>query len=126
MDSHDALLSNLVDHCVGAGNPSMALLSEGKLPKTWASKYLALLDRASNVWRSERAWPRELVGCLHFAAMLLPGRYDVWKRSYFKGNPHTERQLAKVCGASAVFLVSGIAGRETGGVELDEDGSESR
>jgi len=123
VESHDALLSNLVDHCVGARNPSMALLSEGKLPKNWASKYLALLDRASNAWRDERVWPRELVGCLHFVSQLLPGRYEAWKRSYFKGDPHTERQLARVCGASAIFLISGIAGRETAGIEL-EDGSQ--
>lgn len=114
MDAKAALLNTLVDHCLGAGNPTVASVSEGNF------------ERASDTWKDESVWPRELVGCLVFVSQLLRIRYEAWRQTRHGGNESTERQLGQVRGASHVFLIQGVVGREVGGVELSDGDEEER
>ena len=65
-----------------------------------------------------------MYGPEHFVARLLPARYEVWERTAVRGNANTERQLRQVSGATHLFLIRGIAGREVQAVVLEDDDGE--
>lgn len=108
MESPEALKNRLVEHVLGAGKPTNALLNTGTLPGDWVEKYLALLERVVAIWREQATWPREIVGAVHFASFYLNIRYDAW-RSWTGGrNAQTEAGLARIRGPSELFLLAGI------------------
>ena len=53
MKPTEKLLHNLYDHCVGSGNPTLDLVERGIFPANWVSRFLALVKRASSVWKDE-------------------------------------------------------------------------
>ena len=106
-EAHDQLIQNLVSH-VFHRDASSSLMEGGRFPANWASTYLALLDRASNVWREQPAWPREVVGAIHFASFYLPVRYDAWKGLSGAENVATEKTLRHIRLRSEWFLLAGV------------------
>ena len=113
------LLDQLVGHCIGVGNPSMPLMSEGRFPKNWASEYEALLRRAEVEWSDAETWPRELVGCLYFVSTILPTRYELWVRTHGKRHEPTNRALGSLAVRSRLFLLRGLPKSEVEEVELE-------
>lgn len=109
-ESTERLIENLVAH-VFDGDVSSSLLEHGSFPPNWVSRYVALLERASNVFRDQPSWPRELVGTVHFASFYLEGRYDLWRRTSGRANERTEAMLREIRGPSEIFLLAGITGR---------------
>lgn len=109
--SAQELAENLVAHVLDSG-VSQSLIDQGRFPANWVTRYLALVERATNVWRDEPAWPREVVGAIHFASFYLAGRYETWSRLSGRANEDTEAGLRRVRGPSEIFLLAGVTGRD--------------
>jgi hypothetical protein len=106
MGSNEQLKTNIFEHCLGAGNPSTELLEQGTFPPNWVSRYVALLESATNVWRGQPDWPKEVVAAFHFASFYLEIRYQAWQHGSGKDNPTTRKALGEIRRHSEVFLLS--------------------
>ena len=62
------LVEKLYDHCLGDHEPSAELMSNGKFPKNWVSKYLGLLERVASVHAGKPTLPSEAVAAILFAS----------------------------------------------------------
>ncbi|AWM36253.1 hypothetical protein GobsT_59650 [Gemmata obscuriglobus] len=87
----------LTRHVFGPPDPSPALVESGRFPSSWVSEYRRLLHAVTDEWASAPAWPRHLVGALHYALTHLRVRYEAW-RSIEGGrrDEGTERELSEV------------------------------
>jgi hypothetical protein len=108
MESHEQLRANLFEHCLGAGNPSTELLERGTFPANWVSRYVALVERASHVWRDQSDWPREVIAAIHFASFYLEIRYQAWQHGSARDNPATRKALGEIRRHSELFLLSPV------------------
>ena len=88
----------LAGHVFGPGDPSASLVESGRFPPGWADEYRRLLARVAEEWADAPAWPRHMVGALHFALTHLRVRYSAWQG--FEGDgrrdEQTERELSWV------------------------------
>lgn len=97
MTRDTATADALTRHVFGPADPSAALVELGRFPPGWATEYGRLLAAVSAEWGAAPAWPRHLVGALHYALTHLRVRYETWRR--FEGGRRdegTERELIEV------------------------------
>ena len=106
MESHDQLKANIFEHCLGTGNPSAELLERGTFPANWVSRYVALIESATRVWREQSDWPKEVVAAIHFASFYLEIRYQAWQHGSGRDNSATQKALGEVRRHSELFLLS--------------------
>lgn len=104
-----SLRQQLVEHVLGAKGPSQALLEHGVFPANWVAQYLALLEKASSLWKETDAWPRDAVGAIHFASFYFNIRYDAWRHGSGDRNATTERLLGQIRTPSELFLLAGVS-----------------
>lgn len=104
-DQNEQLKQNILEHCLGGGNPSFELLETGTFPANWVSRYVSLVEKAMKVWGDEKDWPREVAASLHFASFYLEIRYDAWRKASARENPTTRRSLGEIRRCSELFLL---------------------
>jgi hypothetical protein len=84
-------------HVFGPGDPSVSLLESGRFPPGWVEEYRHLLELVAEEWAAAPAWPRHMVGALHYALTHLRVRYNAWQ-SFAGGRQYedTERELSRI------------------------------
>jgi hypothetical protein len=92
-----AAADTLTRHVFGPGDPSVSLLEAGRFPAGWVEEYRRLLELVAEEWAAAPAWPRHMVGALHYALTHLRVRYAAWQ-SFAEGrrDEDTERELSRV------------------------------
>ena len=106
MSPDEQLKENIFEHCLGKGNPSGELVVTGSFPANWVSRYVSLVEKATNVWSDREAWPKEVVASLHFASFYLEIRFDAWRKGCGRDNPDTRRGLGEIRRCSDIFVES--------------------
>jgi hypothetical protein len=98
MAQEKAASDALTRHVFGPADPSVSLLEAGRFPPGWVEEYRRLLAVVAEEWAAAPAWPRHMVGALHYALTHLRVRYSARQR--FEGggrrDEETERELSRV------------------------------
>ena len=96
MGEPPSIAERLLEHCLGAGLPTRALLNTGRFPDGWVSKYLELTEEARLRYASEPLWPRELAASAYLASVYCHKRYRDWLQLGGSADPETEAALREV------------------------------
>lgn len=104
----EQLIQNMYDHCLGSGDPTQDLIGLGVIDDDWISRYLRMLELASDLWENEEMVPKKVVASVHYSSSYLSIRYEVWRQENGKNNMKTEKLLAEIRTPSEVFLLRAI------------------
>ena len=95
----------LYDHCLGTGDPSEYLLSNGQFPAGWVRRFDELLETAKSRWAGEPMLPRALAAALFYASFFPEYRYAAGRAiSARPDDNQTERDMAHLRSVSSLFL----------------------
>jgi hypothetical protein len=90
------LVEELLEHCLGAGLPTQALLNTGRFPEGWVARYLDLAEAAYRQYAEVPLWPRELAASAYLVSVYCEKRYRDWLQGGGAPDPETEAALRQV------------------------------
>jgi hypothetical protein len=119
MAQDTAAADALTRHVFGPADPSVPLLESGRFPPGWVEEYRHLLEAVAEECAAAPAWPRHMVGALHYALTHLRVRYTAWQQFGDGGrrNEETERELSRVEAPTRLFFARAFPLQEPGRAE---------
>lgn len=105
MDS--ALTEEFYEHCLGSGDPSDEIFSNGKIDEEWITEFNRLYSLVYSKWIHREMLPQKVVASLYHIGSICMTRYELWVRNAGAPEKTTVQALNELSHSCMLLLMNG-------------------